>query len=230
MIKDSIRLSDPTITFKGHLTNFNTIEDFKKVDKPALFNKHAQAIWLAITRANSPTLQDLNPFFLLTFADLKKFKFTYWFAFPALVATTPWNLKNHAQLEAASHTRISPIYAQFMQFFPEQGGCGIINQSPDHQLSIEKLSDNSMHSRLSEEEKLTVIFQDPSTHETAIGWPLRNVLAYLSIRHGVKEVEVIAWRDDLSGRDRLCKSKRFLFTSGSYGGELTTILWCEKYQ
>lgn len=32
----------------------------------------------------------LNPFLLVTFADLKKYVYHYWFAFPALVSNPAW--------------------------------------------------------------------------------------------------------------------------------------------
>ncbi len=35
---------------------------------------------------------NLNPFLLVTFADLKKYVYHYWFAFPALVAKPGWEI------------------------------------------------------------------------------------------------------------------------------------------
>jgi ubiquitin-like modifier-activating enzyme ATG7 len=35
----------------------------------------------------------LNPFLLVTFADLKKYVYHYWFAFPALVSKPGWELE-----------------------------------------------------------------------------------------------------------------------------------------
>jgi ubiquitin-like modifier-activating enzyme ATG7 len=36
----------------------------------------------------------LNPFLLVTFADLKKYVYHYWFAFPALVSKPAWEISN----------------------------------------------------------------------------------------------------------------------------------------
>lgn len=35
---------------------------------------------------------ELNPFLLITFADLKKYKYWYWFAFPSFVANPAWEM------------------------------------------------------------------------------------------------------------------------------------------
>jgi hypothetical protein len=45
-------------------------------------------IWESITANRSTAL--LNHFLLITFADLKKYKYYYWFSFPAFVAQPPW--------------------------------------------------------------------------------------------------------------------------------------------
>lgn len=37
---------------------------------------------------------ELTPFVVLTFADLKKYRYFYWFAFPSFVANPAWNMSN----------------------------------------------------------------------------------------------------------------------------------------
>uniref|UniRef100_A0A8C8VP13 Ubiquitin-like modifier-activating enzyme ATG7 n=1 Tax=Pelusios castaneus TaxID=367368 RepID=A0A8C8VP13_9SAUR len=69
----------------GMLYNTNTFESFKSCDKKSLLEKAANEIWEAIksgTALENPVL--LNKFLLLTFADLKKYRFYYWFCYPAL--------------------------------------------------------------------------------------------------------------------------------------------------
>ncbi|KAG7257811.1 hypothetical protein CRUP_002632, partial [Coryphaenoides rupestris] len=77
----------------GTLYNTNTLDAFKTMDKKGLLIKRlkrawiqAQAkIWDAIqsgTAMKDPSV--LCKFILLTFADLKKYNFYYWFCFPAL--------------------------------------------------------------------------------------------------------------------------------------------------
>uniref|UniRef100_A0A4W6EZQ5 Ubiquitin-like modifier-activating enzyme ATG7 n=1 Tax=Lates calcarifer TaxID=8187 RepID=A0A4W6EZQ5_LATCA len=69
----------------GTLYNTNTLDAFKTTDKKALLEKEAKEIWDAIQ--SGAALKDpsiLCRFILLTFADLKKYHFYYWFCFPAL--------------------------------------------------------------------------------------------------------------------------------------------------
>ncbi|KAI9736810.1 MAG: Autophagy protein 7 [Claussenomyces sp. TS43310] len=85
----------------GKIKNVNTIEDFKNMDKTAMLQttgKQVSAaeeikypIWDAIndgTIYSVPSL--LSSFTILSFADLKKYKFHYWFGFPALHSDPIW--------------------------------------------------------------------------------------------------------------------------------------------
>lgn len=73
----------------GTLQNYNTIEDFKRTDlKKEAFNTLVESI-LASYHTPKPKL---NAFLVVTFADLKKYAFHYWFASPAFVAKPAWEL------------------------------------------------------------------------------------------------------------------------------------------
>ena len=75
----------------GTIRNVNTIEDYRALDKPALIQAAGRQIWDAI---NDGTIYDcpskLSTFLIICFSDLKKYRFSYWFAFPALVMDPPW--------------------------------------------------------------------------------------------------------------------------------------------
>ena len=74
------------VRVQGTLTNVNTVEEFKNFDKKKLLDDCAGEIWrhiLTLEAVRDPTL--LQRFVLLTFADLKSYRFTYWFATPALL-------------------------------------------------------------------------------------------------------------------------------------------------
>lgn len=69
----------------GTLYITNTLEAFKAADKKLLLDQAANEIWESIKSGaalENPVL--LNKFLLLTFADLKKYHFYYWFCSPAL--------------------------------------------------------------------------------------------------------------------------------------------------
>ncbi|KAF9442574.1 E1-like protein-activating [Macrolepiota fuliginosa MF-IS2] len=180
-----------SIVTKGSLKNFNTVEDFKSADKPALFNAHAQKIWDHILTTKDSSL--LTSFFLISFADLKKYKYYYWFAFPAFTAKPAWEIANGWSLAsnhfspdtlAAIHTSLrsrSPILPFFLvhnsQIAPVEDYQSFFAQvPPEHQI---------------------IAFIDPSADPANPGWPLRNLLAYLRALYppSTSTLRVLCWRD-----------------------------------
>lgn len=78
---------------EGIIRNFNTIEEFRQIDKPAHIERAGRTIWDAIndgTIYSCPSL--LSSFSAICFADLKKYKFTYHIAYPAIHSDPQWRL------------------------------------------------------------------------------------------------------------------------------------------
>ncbi|KAI4127706.1 MAG: hypothetical protein LQ338_003081 [Usnochroma carphineum] len=76
---------------EGMIKNVNTIEEYRNLDKSAILNQAGRTIWDAIkdgTIYSCPSL--LASFVVICFADLKKYKFTYLFGFPALHSEPAW--------------------------------------------------------------------------------------------------------------------------------------------
>lgn len=76
---------------EGTIKNVNTIEDYRKLDKVAFLQQAGKTMWDAIndgTVYSCPSL--LASFVVICFADLKKYRFSYWFGYPALVMDLPW--------------------------------------------------------------------------------------------------------------------------------------------
>ncbi|KAH9822035.1 ubiquitin-like modifier-activating enzyme ATG7 [Teratosphaeria destructans] len=78
---------------EGLIRNFNTIEEFRHVDKAAHVERAGRTIWDAIhdgTIYSCPSL--LSSFSAICYADLKKYKFTYHFAYPCIHSDPQWKL------------------------------------------------------------------------------------------------------------------------------------------
>ncbi|KAI9683665.1 MAG: Autophagy protein 7 [Trizodia sp. TS-e1964] len=90
-----IRVPSGFYRAEGIIRNLNTIEDYKNLDKAALLQRAGQMIWDAInddTIYSCPSL--LSSFTVVSFANLKKYHFTYWFGFPALHSNVTWKPVN----------------------------------------------------------------------------------------------------------------------------------------
>ena len=74
----------------GTLVNVNTLERFRAFDRGTLMSNAAKRLAEDIRsgRADDDAAL-LTPFIALTYADLKKWSFYYWFAFPALKLDVP---------------------------------------------------------------------------------------------------------------------------------------------
>ncbi|CAO3614248.1 unnamed protein product [Cunninghamella echinulata] len=178
-------LPSSLITF-GSLINTNTLEQFQSMDKNKLFQEATDKIWQSIQLGNkieNSTL--LNSFLLLTFADLKKYKFYYWFAFPALLPSSPWLLNSNDTIETIfNHQQINTLtnlYHDFKQPF-------FIIQKDQETLKILSLNEAKK-----EEPPFMLGFYDPSLSTTP-GWPLRNFLAWADHM----------WHDHTSSYSILC--------------------------
>ncbi|KAK5168865.1 Autophagy protein 7 [Saxophila tyrrhenica] len=78
---------------EGIIRNFNTIEEFRQVDKALHIERAGRTIWDAVldgTIYSCPSL--LSSFSAICYADLKKYKFTYHFAYPAVHSDPQWKL------------------------------------------------------------------------------------------------------------------------------------------
>ena len=94
----SCRIPQGYYRAEGVIRNFNTIEDFRQVDKPAHIEQAGRTIWDAIndgTIYSCPSL--LSSFSAVCFANLKKYTFAYHFAYPAVHSDPVWRLLSPEQ-------------------------------------------------------------------------------------------------------------------------------------
>ncbi|KAI0753952.1 hypothetical protein C8Q80DRAFT_1094252 [Daedaleopsis nitida] len=183
------------VSATGSFKNFNTIEDFKNADKSALFNHVADETWKSIIEDRSTA--HLTRFLLITFADLKKYKYYYWFAFPAFAANPVWEINGDwgSAEDALSADVLSAVQSQLhpsprpLPFF--------LVRTHANQTSIAAVEDYTTFFANVPAFERTIAFVDPSALPTNPGWPLRNLLAYLLALHPecAQGARVLCWRD-----------------------------------
>ncbi|KAI9206057.1 uncharacterized protein BJ171DRAFT_580131 [Polychytrium aggregatum] len=188
----------------GTLKNTNTVEDFKALDKNALLKDTAEQIWQDICSGaalDDPSL--LSRFLLVTFADLKKYKYFYWFAFPALMPTLPLRLQEGTAVaplaEYYSEQQIAALYQSFSTLRERQPSKASFFQVVEGEVPVaQALSDAPEQVP----EEMTVGFVDPSCLPGNPGWPLRNYAIFLKKTWPtLQRIKVVCYREVLGRSD-----------------------------
>ncbi|RIA85270.1 hypothetical protein C1645_782203 [Glomus cerebriforme] len=188
----------------GTIKNTNTIEDFKVLDKNALFKEITEQIWQDINSGKAvknPYL--LTRFLLITFADLKKYKYHYWFGFPALVTETSWNVAKNGEIKVISDLWESKDIERFREnydLFRQKQSCAnagffLVKRSNDNEIMIGGLSEFDTFFEGCDSDEKIVGFADPSSLPTNPGWPLRNLLVLLQRRWNVYKIKILCYRE-----------------------------------
>ncbi|BGP53258.1 hypothetical protein JCM8202_002583 [Rhodotorula sphaerocarpa] len=174
----------------GTLRNFNTIEEFRDCDKAKLLDDLGKQIWDRATSAAAedapPTLESLNPFLLITFADLKKYRYYYWCGLPAVAQKPGWDV-----VEAWTAMDLSEV--------PQFESLPIVARDEPAGPVLAPLAQvRSIWANAEPSQRLLYV-ADPSSHPSAPGWPLRNLLLYLSrlpeLASSAAELRVILVRE-----------------------------------
>ncbi|WVF70102.1 E1-like protein-activating enzyme Gsa7p/Apg7p [Kwoniella sp. CBS 6097] len=182
---------------EGVLKNFNTIEQFRQVEsKKFMFDQVVDRI-LESWDTDSPLI---NFFLLVTFADLKKYVYQYWFAFPALLSKPAWEIDDAgfgpvdpSEIENIRRLMTSPNRQDLsLQTF--------LIKSDSKEVSIGPLSSYQDFFSETPADQRTVAFRDPSSSEQHPGWPLRNILSYLQRKHNVTRIRVLCLREGSGSR------------------------------
>lgn len=119
--QENLNNSSKNVWLKGYLYNVNTIEEFKGLDKLSLLKAWGDETYNEIHRSQKVDYKSFERFYLLTFCDLKKYKFYYWFAFPALHSNWVINEtsnNNEYELEIEEYSKQD----DFEQFFQLNNG------------------------------------------------------------------------------------------------------------
>ncbi|KAK0615891.1 E1-like activating enzyme [Bombardia bombarda] len=201
---------------EGFIKNVNTIEEFKNTDKVAMIENAGRQIWEAIqdgTIYSVPSL--LSSFNILSFADLKKYSFTYWFAFPTLHSNPQWkrtgpvgriNSKESTALVERVGTWRYMVDSREHGFFlakkvrgedptsrPPQDESGA---ELGYRWNIGSLKDfeSGFFNDIDEADRY-VAFVDPSNYPEYPSWPLRNLLVLIRHRYRLANVQILCYRD-----------------------------------
>ncbi|KAH7883150.1 hypothetical protein F5I97DRAFT_1902440 [Phlebopus sp. FC_14] len=178
----------------GVFKNYNTIEDFKAADKAALFNDVASEMWSNIVDKKDSS--KLTQFLIITFADLKKYQYYYWFAFPAFVAKPAWDISADGWKNADEVLNTPQLTAIFHSLHSETKPFFFIKLSPDG-AEVHPIDQADTFFANDVSDPPIVGFLDPSASAENPGWPLRNFLAYLHALYPARtsSLKVVCWRD-----------------------------------
>ncbi|PIA16129.1 E1-like protein-activating, partial [Coemansia reversa NRRL 1564] len=190
----------------GYLHNTNTVEEFKRYDKGELLRSVGAEVLDAIRSGKATQKPELLwPFLLLTFADLKKYLFHHWFAFPAVTADPPDTVTEvpvPISKFVARDTDLTQLLDEFAAFsIANADFCGtfVARYSPDapeKRWYIGALTEWDEVCGSAHDGMAILGFVDPSSHATRPGWPLRNLLTWLRHQHPeVSQTRVLCFRD-----------------------------------
>lgn len=215
---------------EGIIKNCNTIEDYKKLDRSAVIERAGRTIWEAIqdgTIYSCPSL--LASFTAISFADLKKYKFTFHFGYPAIHSEPQWKLvAEHGRLSTKETTHLvdsvqtwrysvdnrqhgfflakrvreepkTPTTAEERPKTPQTPG----NDNLDYKWVVGSLSryEAGFFNDIDPEDRF-VCFADPSTYADNPGWMLRNLLILVRHRWHLDQVQILCYRDTHLRRDQ----------------------------
>lgn len=217
---------------EGIIKNLNTIEAYKNLDRAQVIDRAGHMIWDAIndgTIYSCPSL--LASFSAISFADLKKYKFTYHFAFPAIHSDPPWKSSGAAPKLSPAETTGLVDAVQTWRYSVDSRQHGFflakrVRRPSGHTESTETeerprtpqtpgLLDEFGYTwhigslaafeqgffNNADLQDRFVCFADPSTYDNNPGWMLRNLLVLIRQRWKLNDVQILCYRDTHRTRD-----------------------------
>ena len=156
----------------------------------------------------------LASFVVLSYADLKKFRFHYHYAFPALQSQPTWDIvpgQTITKLTSAQSTSLCEKLSTWRYSVDtRQHGFFLVKRIEGEKMDggwkVGALADYErgfFDAKEGEiiEEKL-VGFTDPSTELENPGWPLRNLLVLVRKRWGLRNVRILCFKETHTTRDQ----------------------------
>uniref|UniRef100_A0A6B2KZK5 Ubiquitin-like modifier-activating enzyme ATG7 n=1 Tax=Arcella intermedia TaxID=1963864 RepID=A0A6B2KZK5_9EUKA len=175
----------------GELHNTNTIESFKTLDKKKLSETISKQIWEDIESGKAikdPSL--LNRFAVITYVDLKKYHYYYWFSFPSIQSEEPCiSLKNELLSDVLSQSQIQQ-FKNGLEPIRDKEPFFVLNLTGD---SVSVHPFQEIETIKSTAKELIIGFMDPGYQDGILGWPLRNLLPLLR-KLGLKIVKILSFK------------------------------------
>ncbi|KAJ3335502.1 Autophagy protein 7, partial [Gonapodya sp. JEL0774] len=202
----------------GTLINTNTLEEFKDIDKQQLLVDAAQLIWDDISSGAALQRPELlSRFLVLTFADLKKYRFYYWSAFPSFsitpkvsgdARTDRWTVCLDGPAKPLSDEWTSQEILELASLVKERTFTSVTSLSAgnplapslaaffitqkEQSISITPLNEGKEYANSTTSP--LIFFSDPSSLPSNPSWPLRNLLVLLRHTFNLSRVRVVCWR------------------------------------
>ncbi|XP_061186447.1 ubiquitin-like modifier-activating enzyme ATG7 [Saccostrea echinata] len=183
----------------GVLHNTNTIDKFKECDKKQIISEAGKKIWEAVVNGEALEKPELlSRFILLTFADLKKYHYYYWFCFPCLSPPTEVTLNQEPGKIREKFTQEQVVnflhsYDEYQSRQQTYQGYFIVVHSKGEFI----VDDMKNLNKYGNTQEAYFGVCDPSTIENYPGWPLRNLLLLISYhwKGDLKNVNILCLRD-----------------------------------
>jgi ubiquitin-like modifier-activating enzyme ATG7 len=154
----------------------------------------------------------LSSFMILSFADLKKYQFTYWFAFPALHSDPQFKRTGPIQniTSKESEALVMNMGTWRLSVDNREHGFFLVKKVKSQQTASSDVSEDPLgfewvigsllkfesgfFDNVDEKDRY-VGFVDPSSYPEAPGWPLRNLLVLIRQRFHLTKVQILCYRD-----------------------------------
>lgn len=188
----------------GTLFNMNTLDSFKSLDKKSRLEQWGRMIWDdMVSGAALKDLSLLSRFFVIAFADLKKYHYYYWFAFPSFATDLTTITRNESIREAWSEKQVTQ-FNEFCLSTHEKGWANtpffLVKFDQDGQLLTERVANYA--SFFGANDEVTIGSFDAGQGQGTPAWTLRNFLICLNVQFRVLNVKVVLFKyprgDDLS--------------------------------
>lgn len=196
----SVKPNNKSFTLTGQLVCTNILQDFVDYDKKGFLDSHGKAVWQAILSGEAVCDPEgcLSRFGLLVYGDLKKYKFFYWFSFPAINYPKEVYQETPAQpvLDVFDENLLARIQNEYDK--PDdnrnfQRGYFLIKHDKI-QNQVEVLPLTSYETLDREVNDIYFAYSDPSANHIYSGWPLRNYLTLIAVRFQLTRVKLIRIR------------------------------------